>query len=305
MCEMSYSTPLHFTSLAPLHMVDDVVQTFVVAARKLGYEVSNERASLRANAINILCFAHQLPPESLHEIRTNCIVVNFEQLVSGSQAHTESYLSLLKAHDVWDYSKTNLGHYAELGIPDGHYVPLGYEEEAANTLRPEDVLPDALQDIDVLFFGSLSPRRERVILAMKKKGLNVVCNDGALWDNVYRDGLIRRSKLVLNMHYFDNSHIVEIPRLSMLFRQRKAVLCELYNDSEIYPELRQVVAGATYDNLADTAVLLAGAPQLRQHLEHLGFETFSRRSQTAILGPALDDFFAWRSTILGAQATHA
>jgi hypothetical protein len=302
---MSLAVPLHFTSLAPPHMVDDVVNTFVVAARKLGYEVSSERATLRTDAINIVCFAHQLLPQALQDMTVNSIVLNFEQLVSGSQAHTESYLALLRAHYVWDYSKTNLARYAEFGIDNGHYVPLGYEEEAANALHPESVLPDVLQDIDVLFFGSLSPRRERVLLAMKKKGLNVVCNEGSLWDNAYRDELIRRSKLVLNMHFFDNSRIVEIPRLSMLFRQRKAVLCELYGDSEIFPELRQVVAGTACDDLADMAVLLTSAPQLRRRLEHQGFETFRRRSQAAILGPALDDFFAWRSAALGAQATLA
>lgn len=299
---MTHPTPLHFTSLAPPHMVDDVVQTFIVAARKLGYEVSSAPGAVRPDAINVVCFAHHLPPQALEGMKTNSIVLNFEQLVPDSQAYTESYLTILRSHYVWDYSATNLARYPQLGIPNGHHVPLGYEEEAATTVRAEDVLPDARQDIDVLFFGALSPRRERVIRAMKRMGLHVVWNTGLPWDTGYRDELIRRSKLVLNMHVFDNSRIVEMPRLSILFRHRKAVLCELYRDSEIDPALRQGLAGAAYDDLADTAVLLIGAPRLRQRLEHLGMEAFSRRTQTAILGPALDDFFAWRSAIPGAEA---
>lgn len=300
---MEHSLPLHFTSLADPHMVGNVVDAFVVAARKLGYQVSVDHAALRPDAINVVCFAHQLAPEALQGMDTHCIVLNFEQLVAGSQAFNESYITLLRSHYVWDYSRHNLARYLELGIPNGHYVPLGYEEEAGDDLRAENVLPEALQDIDVLFFGSLNQRRAQVIDAMRRKGLHVVCNDNRLWDSAHRDQMIRRAKLVLNMHFFDNSRIVEIPRLAMLFRQRKAVLCELYADSEIfYPELRHAVAGVAYDGLADMAVLLASAPQLRQRLARQGFEAFSAHSQTAVLGPALDEFFAWRAGILGANA---
>ncbi|SEF31001.1 hypothetical protein SAMN03159371_05065 [Variovorax sp. NFACC28] len=284
-------------------MVGDVVATFVVAARKLGYEVSTEHAAVRHDAINIVCFAHHLAPETLQGMGANCIVLNFEQLVAGSQAFNESYLTLLRNHYVWDYSQHNLVRYAELGIPNGHHVPLGYEEESGDNLRVEDMLPEALQDIDVLFFGSLSQRRAQVIGAMRRKGLHVVCNDNVLWETTHRNLMIRRAKLVLNMHFFDNSRIVEIPRLAMLFRQRKAVLCELYADSEIfYPELRQAVAGVSCDHLADMAVMLMSAPQLRQRLAHRGFEAFSAHSQTAVLGPALDAFFAWRAKVLEAGA---
>lgn len=280
-------------------MVGDVVATFVVAARKLGYEVSTEHAAVRRDAINIVCFAHHLAPETLQGMGANCIVLNFEQIVAGSQAFNESYLTLLRNHYVWDYSQHNLARYAELGIPNGHHVPLGYEEESGDNLRVEDVLPEALQDIDVLFFGSLNQRRAQVIDAMRRKGLHVACNDNVLWETTHRNLMIRRAKLVLNMHFFDNSRIVEIPRLAMLFRQRKAVLCELYADSEIfYPELRQAVAGVSCDHLADMAVMLMSAPQLRQRLAHQGFEAFSAHSQTAVLGPALDAFFAWRAKVL-------
>lgn len=297
------TVPLHFTSLAEPHMVGDVVNTFVIAARKLGHEVSTEHAALRQDAVNVVCFAHHLAPETLRGMDADCIVLNFEQLVAGSQACNDGYLALLREHYVWDYSQHNLARYGELGIANGHHVPLGYEEETARNLRPEDVLPEAAQDIDVLFFGSLNPRRSHVIDAMRKKGLHVACNDNQLWDSAYRDQMIRRAKLVLNMHFFDNSRIVELPRLSLLFRQRKAVLCELYADSEIfYPELRQAMAGAAFDDLADMAVLLMSAPQLRQRLAHQGFEAFSRRSQTAVLGPALDEFFTWRADTLRAAS---
>ena len=143
---MTAPVPLHFTSLADRHMVGDVVDVFVAAARKLGYEVSTEHAAVRHDAINVVCFAHHLAPEVLQGMDTNCIVLNFEQLVAGSQAFNESYLTLLRNHYVWDYSRHNLARYAELGIPNGHHVPLGYEEDAGDNVSVEDLLPEALQD---------------------------------------------------------------------------------------------------------------------------------------------------------------
>ncbi|MDM0087092.1 MULTISPECIES: hypothetical protein [unclassified Variovorax] len=299
---MAPSPPLHFTSLADPRMVGNVVDAFVVAACKLGYEVSHAHAALRPDAINVVCFGHSVKPEALQGMEGQCILLNFEPLVDGSLAWRESYLALLRTHYVWDYSQRNLARHAELGITHSDYVPLGYEAEAGHDLRPEDVLPEAKQDIDVLFVGSLNSRRARVVDAMRQKGLHVVCNGNAPWESAHRDEMIRRAKLVLNMHFFHDSRIVEIARLALLFRQRKAVLCELYPDSELcYPELRQAIAGAGCEDLADMAMLLMGAPQLRRRLAQEGFEAFSARSQTAVLGPALEAFFAWRARRLGIE----
>jgi Glycosyl transferase family 2 len=112
--------------------------------------------------------------------------------------------------------------------------------------------------------------------------------------------------VALNFHNWEDSRVVEIGRLSILFRQRKAVVCELYPDSEIDPGLRQAVAGAPYEALVDTVMaLLADAPR-RAGLERAGLPLLAGLPQTAVLGPALTRFLQWRSQqTMPAAAGHA
>lgn len=291
---MQQATRLHFTSLAPPHIVDEVVNTFVVAARKLGHEVSYQHSAVRQDAINIVCFALGLDPDALRAYPA-CIVLNFEPLAPGTQAHHENYLGLLRNNYVWEYSATNLQFYPELGITNGHHLPLGYEEEADLTLDLSDRLPESEKDIDVLFFGGPNERRDRVIHGMRRRGLKVVTNGNLLWEPEHRNAMIRRSRAVLNMHRFDNFRVVEMPRLSMLLRQRKAVVCELYADSEMPAALRGLVAGAPLERLVDTADLLVSSPAWRDRLERQGLEALRQLRHTDVLGPALEHFFEWQA----------
>jgi hypothetical protein len=289
---------LHFTCVAPANYVDEVVETFMVAARKLGHEVSYARAGVDLQAINVVCFALALPADALAGIPPSSrLVVNFEPLAPGAQAHEPGYLELLRRNYVWEYSQANLRLYPQLGIAHGFHVPLGYEEEADVTLTLDDRLPETERDIDVLFFGVPHPRREAVLHSMRARGLRVVSTGTALWSPQERNAHIRRAKVVLNMHRFDSSRVVEIPRLSMLLRQRKAVLCELYPDSEIVPELRRAVVGAPYERLVDMAQLMVASPALRDEMERIGLDLLRQRKHTESLRPALADFFAWRASV--------
>ena len=282
---------LHFTCLAPPNIVDEVVNTFVLAACRLGHDVTQSRGEIRDDSINVVCFALGLDPLALQG-RTNCILLNFEPLAPGSQAHNKPYLDLLRNNYVWDYSATNLKLYPALGIARGYYVPLGFEAEADVTLDLSDRLPEAEKDIDVLFFGGPNERRERVIAGMRGLGLNVVTNGNTLWEPAHRNALIRRAKAVLNMHRYDNFRVAEMPRLAMLLRQRKAVVCELYPDTEIFPELRDAVAGARYDGLVQAACDLVRDPDRRDALERRGLDLLRQHSQADLLRPALAHFSA-------------
>jgi hypothetical protein len=286
---------LHFTCIAPPNYVDEVVETFMVAARKLGHPVTYARAGVDPHAINVVCFALGLSADALAGIPASSrLVVNFEPLAPGAQGREPDYLELLRRNYVWEYSQSNLRMYPELGIEHGFHVPLGYEEEADLTLAVDDRLPEAERDIDVLFFGVGHFRRDAVLDAMRARGLRVVSNGSTLWSPEERNAHIRRAKVVLNMHRFEGTRIVEMPRLAMLLRQRKAVLCEMYPDSEIAPELRRAVVGAPFDRLVDMAQLMVSSPSLRDELERTGLDLLRQRPHTDSLRPALADFFAWR-----------
>ena len=285
---------LHFTSLSPPEICGDIVETYRIAAEKLGYPTRFVERCFDPNAINILFFFWDVSWETLASMHPDCIVVNFEPMVPGTHAWRDNYLGVLKHCYLWEYSKTNFHRSEELSLNVADYVPLGFEAEATPILPESEVLLDAEQDIDVVFFGTMTQRRADVLDALVLRGVKLkATNGGQSWPIEERDGYLRRAKVVLNLHNWGNSRVVETPRLTILLRQRKAVVCELYPDSEIEPALRHAVEGATYDTFVDTVMTLLADPKRRAELQARGPLALAHRSQTKTLGPALDRFFQW------------
>lgn len=286
---------LHFTSLTPRELCGDIVESYRLAAERLGYPTSYADCTFQPGVINVLFFFWDVPWEMIAPYHPDCIVVNFEPMVPGTHAWRDNYLGVLKQCYLWEYSQSNFQRNRALELRVADYVPLAYEEGAAPVLPPGDVLPDVEQDIDVVFFGSMTQRRVDVLHALMARGVRLAVTNGRQWSIEERDAYLRRAKLALNFHNWEDSRVVEIGRLSILFRQRKAVVCELYPDSEIEPALRDVVAGAPYEALVDTVLaLLADAPR-RAALERAGLPALARLSQTEWVGPALDRYRQWRS----------
>lgn len=287
---------LHFTSLSPPEICGDIVESYRLAAEKLGYSTSYSDRTFQPGTINILFFFWDVAWEVIAPYYPDCIVVNFEPMVVGTHAWRDNYRNVLQQCYLWEYSKSNFQRYRELGFRNADYVPLGYEEEAATTISIDSTLPDAEQDIDVVFFGTKTQRRVKVLDALIQRGLRVMLTQTVEgWSIEERNGYLRRAKVVLNLHNWENSRVVELPRLTTLLRQRKAVVCELYPDSEIDPLLRDAVAGVPYEGLVDTVIeLVADAPR-RAELERKGLALLRRNPQTKWVAPALERFLSWRA----------
>jgi hypothetical protein len=67
-----------------------------------------------------------------------------------------------------------------------------------------------VKDIDVLFYGLINDRIAKILGDYKCSGLNIHTSFGIYEKD--RDDLIARSKLVLNLHYYD-SEIFEVVRV--------------------------------------------------------------------------------------------
>jgi hypothetical protein len=196
---------LHFTSLSlsPRELVGDIVETYRLAAEKLGYPTNYVDACFQPGAINILFFFWDVPWSTIAPYHPDCIVVNFEPLVPGTHAWVDNYNGVLKHCYLWEYSQSNFQRNRELQLNVADYVPLAWEDGAAEVVPIEDVLPDAEQDIDLVFLGNMTQRRVDVIDRLLGLGLRVVLNNGRTWSIEERDGYLRRAKLVLNFHNWD------------------------------------------------------------------------------------------------------
>ncbi|MDZ4354970.1 MAG: hypothetical protein U1B84_00905, partial [Variovorax sp.] len=289
---------LHFTHLHGMPDVDqfdDIVESYRLAAEALGYETSFTPHQLDADVVNVVFFAWRADWQWFDKLHARCIIVNFEHLTLGNFCFTEAYQTTLQKYYLWEYSLANFQKNVELGLTASDHVPLAYQHGAGAEPAADTVLPDAEQDIDVVFFGATTPRRVQVLEALIARGVRVVLPMPQPWRNAERDAHLRRAKVVINMHQLDNSRIVEIPRLTVLLRNRKAVVCELYPDSDIDPSLRDAVEGAPWEGLVDATLRLLANPARRAELERMGYERQTARAQTRWLGPALDRYFQWQA----------
>ncbi|ORW33329.1 hypothetical protein AWB91_09420 [Mycobacterium paraense] len=210
----------------------------------------------------------------------NPIFYNLEQLGNDLPWMTmPEFVDLFRRYPHWDYSQANIEYLAAMGLPRPTYVPIGYVPELTR-------IPPAAEDIDVLFYGALNGRRYAILRGLRDRGLRVKWLSGAY--GASRDAWIARSKVVLNMHYWE-AKIFAIVRVSYLLANRRAVVCEQSADPALERDLQSGIVFADYDELADRCVELVGDERARRALAERGYQAFSARDQVAILQRALSE----------------
>lgn len=256
----------------------DVAELLRHGLEGLGHQAFAGAGNVGVDCRNVILGAHLL--QDFSPIPADSIIVNLEQLGSSSTIIGAAYLDCLRRHHVWDYSPRNIAWLAENGI-SASLVRLGFAPALARVANAP------VQDIDVLFYGAVNERRQQILDGLRQAGLNVT----ALTGGVVREELdtyIARSKVVLNMHYYETK-IFEIVRVSYLLNNRKAVVAEAGPDTEIEDELRRALLGVRYDQLVAACRVLVGDDARRHQVEQAGWTVFSARSQAEFMRQAVDD----------------
>lgn len=211
----------------------------------------------------IIFGAHHLEESMADRLPPETILYNFEQLLPGYPWHKQQYLSLLRRFRVWDFHPRNVRYLREQGIsPAARYVPVGYVPQLSR------IVP-AQEDVDVLFFGMPSERRDSILQEAGKRRLKVVALKGVFGRE--RDQWIGRAKVVLNLHLVAGG-MFERLRVLYLLANRKAVVTEADDPAEIDPGLRQGLCVRRYDQLVDACVELVDDDRKRLALANAGFE---------------------------------
>jgi|GEM_PF-739080 len=240
--------------------VEDIVGTPIV----VGVNLIDPRLP-DTNAV-----ADQLPKDS--------ILFNLEQIDTGSDWLTDHYLSLLKRFRVWDYSAYNAVRLLQLGIPVEGICGIGFVTEHAR------IEQNVEEDIDVLFYGGLNERRDVVLAGLRERGLNVVVASNCF--GYARDQLVARSKVVLNIHYYE-AKVLEMVRISYLLANGQCVVSEVGADREEEAVFKDAIAFSAYEDLVDSCVALVNNPEKRQQLGEKAFGLFSSMRQSEFLARLL------------------
>ncbi len=254
---------------------DEVVETLHYGASRIGYAAGIRPNDIPDSGIVIVIGAHLLPPELAASLRAPTVVYNFEQIDGTTVQADPRRLQGLAHTIVWDYSQRNLQHIRGLtGNRRLLHVPVGYAPLLTR------IPADAPQDIDVLFYGSLNPRRQRVLDDLRSRGLRVRAAFGVY--GAERDELIARARVVLNLHYYD-TRIFEAVRVSYLLANRKAVVAECGPGTEVDDWLRGAACLVEYEALADACEALVGDAGRRRMLEAAGYDAIRQRPIERIL----------------------
>jgi hypothetical protein len=185
---------------------------------RLGVDVSIGKNRLASGAVNYIFGAHLgFDPAWTQEF--SCVFVNLEQLGADGALVSPSYLRLLAEHSVIDYHPDNVRAYRAKGAA----VPLlGFGYSASGSA--EEPLPLEQRPIDLLFVGSLLPRRSDIIERIERTGVRVAVPERPLY-GAERDALIRQSKAVLNISAYSASRFEQV-RASLVLSAGTPVVSE-------------------------------------------------------------------------------
>ncbi|KPJ62091.1 MAG: hypothetical protein AMJ42_00165 [Deltaproteobacteria bacterium DG_8] len=244
---------------------------------KLGFEASIFRnvKDIVGQAIVLGC--NLIPQLGLSNIPKNLILFNLEQIQLDSPWMSQSYLNILRSYPVWDYSYRNIQKLKNLGISNVTHCGIGYEPELTK-------IPQSEEDIDVLLYGSLNDRRMEILKELKNNGLKVIGLFGAYGGR--RDNYIARSKVILNIHYYE-ARVFEIVRVSYLLANKKFVISEVGQDDDLEKSFAEGMVFSTYKELVEKCIEYLKEERSRKEIAEKGFNLMRQRPQSVFLKQAL------------------
>ena len=252
----------------------DIAEVVYFALESSGSDVVWSDVAFVPGRIPIVFGANLISHPS--EVPANAIIYNLEQVDQSSTWLQEPYLTLLKTHQVWDYSGTNVEALRRLGIGDVHHVPVGFAPEMVR-------VADAPKEIDVLFYGSMNSRRQHVVDQLRAAGVEVVTLFGVY--GAERDAAIAKARIVLNVHFYE-SKVFEIVRVSYLLANGVCVLSE-DGDDPMEKDFVEAVAFTTYDGLVERCLELLADDEARASYGKRGQELMRERPQGKYLQPVI------------------
>lgn len=193
----------------------ELVRLLWLSIRDCGYDCDVKVNEPARDRLNILLGYHLLPFSSpWSDVET--VVWQLEQLDdSRSQWNPAREAHLRHARTVWDFSPRNIAFLKQKGIEARLLVP-GHHPGM------QTISQDRPKDTDILFYGSIGPRRKEIL-----DQLSSMFRIQVLF-GVYggeRDAWIARSRLVLNLHHYP-TQLFESVRTSHLLTNGAAVLSE-------------------------------------------------------------------------------
>ncbi|HEY3935337.1 MAG TPA: hypothetical protein VGL65_12055 [Gemmatimonadales bacterium] len=214
----------------------------------------------------------------------NYIFFNAEPLhVPQWRDDAEWFAAMRKAREVWGYSAANARSVEPLGVPFRH-VPFGYAPYYEASYQRHTAGKALVEDINLLFVGQLSPRRQRLVLELENQGMPV--HTVTLFNPVYGeqlDELLARAKIVLGIHQYDDSesHVIDFARVDHLLANRRFVIHESAAPASADAAFSAHVITCGYDEIAERCADYLARPDERRRIADAAHDWFKTERSLA------------------------
>ncbi len=249
--------------------------------RRLGRLARVQVNGFLHDGANIVVGAHLLDAEVAATLPASTVIYNTEPV--GHRRHAlEALRPFAERFVIWDYSERNAESIVR-AVPRARVrvVEAGYLPEFTRV----EHRAETDKDIDVLFFGHASARRQAVLDELIAARLAV----RHLGDTYNRDldPWLARSRMVLALQYEPGSPFA-LGRIVRSLSNRCAVVVEHEAGDDVPADLVPGLALAGRAQIVEVCRGLAGDPAARQALGERGFQCMQHRDFTRALAAALD-----------------
>jgi len=166
----------------------------------------NKNLKYKQNILFILSY-NKLNPKIQSLLKdSKYVIFQLENLIENVNIH--NYIELFKyAMYIYEYNSYNLKYYNE------------HVKDKIHIFNPPI---STKESIDILFYGTLNERRNKILNELKKKyNITIVTN---IFGEKLNE-LIKRSHIILNISYYNNS-LLETTRLNECLQYNKPIISE-------------------------------------------------------------------------------
>jgi hypothetical protein len=241
-------------SLAFLELGELITHSLI----ELGHEAYLAFNQIQAYSTNIIIGCHLLDPNHTQNLPKSTIILNTEQISDEPTSWNTNITKWAQIFSLWDYSVKNIEKFHQNGITHAKHLKIGYQKEL------DRLKPNTPKDIDVLFYGCINERRQKIINQLLSRQVWVKLLFGVY--GAERDHWIERSKLIMNIHYYE-SQIFEIVRVFYLLTNSRAVIAEINETTSIESIYKPAIESSEYIKFAEKTIELLSNPNLTRNLE--------------------------------------
>jgi len=195
----------------------------------------------------------------LDKYKSKKIIINTEYYEKITILKYLDFLNNKPNFYLLEYNILNINYIKNNKNIDYHFIPLCYNSFIENYYysRIDKKKSYNEKDIDILFFGSICKRREKILNSLRRKYKLAKYKKYSDKSNTELCNLIERSKIVLNIKFLENDLTFDYYRNSFILSTRTLLINEKSKDKDYtiedgLLELENNIINVEYDKIIET-----------------------------------------------------